>query len=225
MINRTLDLIPQWVTDNIWETVTGLITAAAATVAAYLKRRLDSIVEHRMNTEVCPVLVDSSWDAAEETMDTMQDLRKILSAVRVVLLVTENGNGIPLGDKAVKSSIVMESFADGDIAAKPYWQDRPTDAVYSQIVRDVYEKGEKIIETEKLPACDLKELYRKGGIVSSAILKVHHTDTRFFYLSCTMPSNQAGAFANLEEVRRVARELGSMFERNPDLARFIRFKK
>ena len=222
---RALDLIPQWVTDNVWETVTGLITASAAAVATYLKRRLDSLVDHKLNTKFCPVLVDSSWDAATETFEAIQDLRRILNAVRVVLLVTENGNGIPVGDGSVKSSIVMESFADGDIAVKPYWQDRPTDTIYSQIVRDVYEHGQKIIETEKLPACDLKELYRKGGIVSSIVLSVCKHEKRFFFISLTMPNIHAGSFANIEEGKRVARDLAGMFERNPQLATFIRSKK
>lgn len=177
-----------------------------------------------MTTEKCPVLVDESWDCAVIALEMIQDLRRRMSSVRVILLVTENGNGIPL-DKQVKASIILETFADGDMAAKPYWQDRPTDAQYSKLVNDVYANGQAVVMTEQLPDCDLKQMYRQGGIVSSFVAKVHHSDTRFFYLSCPMPNNGADKYQNQEEVKRVARELGQMFTDNPNLAQFIRSKK
>lgn len=221
---RALDLLPQWVSDNLWETITGTITATAGAAVAYLKRRLDQMVEHKMDTEKCPVLVDASWDNAVAALEMVQDLRHILSAVRVVLLVTENGNGIPL-DKSVKASIILESFADWEQAAKPFWQDRPTDSAYSKLVNEVYSTGQAVVMTEQLPDCDLKQMYRQGGIVSSFIVKVHHSSTRFFYLSCPLSNNGADKYQNQEEVKRVAREIGTMFEDNPQLAKYIRNRK
>lgn len=222
---HALDLFPQWFQDNVTEAVMGLVTATLAALTAYFKRKLDSIVDHKLETQICPVIVDSSFDAAIEMEESISGLRAILSAVRVLLLVTENGSGIPIGNNAVKSSIIIESFADGNKPVKPFWQKRPTDEVYSQIVRDVYEHGEKILITESLPDCDLRRLYRQGGIGSSAVITVKHTKGRFFYLSVTLPTKHAGEFMNLEQARRVARDLGDVFERNPELSKFIRMKK
>lgn len=221
---HALEFFPQWVQDNIWETVTGAIATASAALVAYLKRQLDKRVDHILDTEKCPVIVDESWDCAVIALEMIQDLRRIMSAVRVILLVTENGNGIPL-DKSVRASIILESFADGEQAAKPYWQDRPTDAQYSKLVNEVYSNGQAVVMTEQLPDCDLKQMYRQGGIVSSFIVKVNHSDTRFFYLSCPMPNNGADKYPNQEEVKRVARELGQMFADNPNLAKFIRSRQ
>lgn len=221
---RALDFVPDWVQENIWQSVTGAVTTAGAVIIAYLKRKLDQRVDHILETDKCPVIVDESWDCAVQALEMIQDLRHVMSAVRVILLVTENGDGIPI-DKTVHASIILESFADGEQAAKPYWQDRPTDAAYSKIVNEVYTNGQAVVMTEQLPDCDLKQMYRQGGVVSSFIVKVHHSETRFFYLSCPMPNNGADNYQNQEEVKRVARELGDMFDDNPNLAKFIRSRK
>lgn len=104
------------------------------------------------------------------------------SANRVLINRIENGGDIPRIGKDLYESIVYEVNDSALSSIKEAWQRQLIDEAQVRVLMDVAEKGNKLVNTEKLPTCNLKDNYNAGGVAYADKYVIHTEEGLFFYL-------------------------------------------
>ena len=114
-------------------------------------------------------------------------------AVRVLLLRTENGGGIPGPERQVYSSAIHEVHAKGTEPVRERWQRIPVDESYAALIGQVVREGKVNLVTDEMPAGSLRDLYEAHGIARAYVRAISADEGGFTYLSinCSTPGEKS----------------------------------
>jgi len=122
----------------------------------------------------------------EEIYSVLNNLLLSTDALRVVVLCTENGGGVPRTGKPLYSSILYEvkkNHLSPDL--KTTWQKQLVDEHYVSLLLEVHTKHQAILKTEEMPEGILKDLYVSEEVEGSLVFGITVANDRFYYLSLT----------------------------------------
>jgi hypothetical protein len=121
-------------------------------------------------------------DEISEAYELMNIILVESGAMRVKLLKTTNGGGIPRIGCNIYSSVVHEVFT-GLQSEKYRWENQKIDKPYIDLISKIINNDCVELQYSTMETSLLKEIYRVNGVQKSIIFSVAQRPTEFLYLS------------------------------------------
>lgn len=145
----------------------------------------------------------------------LEDLVEHTRAGRAVLLYTHNGDGKVRPGSPIYSSVFDERCADGVPRIRDRWNGQELDGEYRDLVGRLAWSDPYIrIQTERMKACDLRNLYETDKVVGSKVIRLGFTPKRMYYLSLNFfgPDSFPASPQERDTIRACVQRLQRLFE-------------
>lgn len=148
-----------------------LISAGAAMGVALINKFVPGRLERKANSATKDL--KSFYKRRFDTQSACSELLHKTRAVRVMLIRSENGGGIPQVGKPIYVSVVYEAVSEEVRSVIQRWQARPVDADYELVLRKVLaERSTHLASSDLKEGSVLRDIYESEGIVGSSIFLV-----------------------------------------------------
>lgn len=188
------------------QAVIAILTSGSMAALVQVAREL---YKHRASKKY-----DSGYSHIREIYELIQQLLSDSKANRVLVLLSENGGGIPSPGTQVKTSVYHEVC---DSPAKPiseFWQLVPIDQDYASVLADINTKGHATLEVSELHETALRDLLVVGEASRVYMFRICATPHALLYLSIQYHGDEVMSEHDRVETRGIVTQLCGIFNKH-----------
>lgn len=138
-------------------------------------------------------------------------------AVRILVIKSENGGGIPSPGSTLYSSICHEDNRDS-ISDVDHWHRIVSDSDYLSLLVRIINEPYVVINTKDIESKKIKNVYQERGIKTSYIQEVFRSHKRFMYVSIGFHHQFTDQeYKNMNLIDETVREMASIFQKIEDI--------
>lgn len=162
--------------------------------------------------------IDSGYRHIHQVYQQLSDLKSKTNCVRIVVIKSQNGGGLPRPGSTVKQSALYE-VCDSDMTpVYGAWQNVPLDEEYAHVLTDVATKGKYGLKTKKIKKSSrLYELTCESDQVQ--LTRICATKSAVIYMSVHFKNSDLMSDSDLIEIHTTTNKLCGIFSQHHALVK------
>jgi hypothetical protein len=159
--------------------------------------------------------LDRGYANIQRAYKEIQELLSGTNANRVLILISENGGGVPSPGAKVKGSVRFEVCGSQSKPVQNDWQNVLLDSTYSDVMSTIASKGIVDVYAEKLDSESfLFNIFKSFNTSRARMVRVLATDKLVLYLSVHFHKTSPLSAQEIVRINKTARTLFGIFKKH-----------